>query len=233
MRQRPGFPCTGSTERPDNPGFATPEVLGGKKRDHIWTHYFVGGSTVPISLPENSKIQPKLAVDRLKNAATLEIHTGSKPKKGGLLQFQVDIKNTGAGHYLPTGLTEIRQMWLEVSVSDSNNETLYHSGMVDGEGKIDPEATIYHTVFGDENGEPTLHVWAATHVISDNRVPPKGKKEEKFVCLLSDDMKSPLKIKAILNYRSAPQDVVNALLGEKAIKLPIINMAELSMEVDL
>ena len=30
MRQRPGFPCTGSTERPDNPGYASPEIMGGK-----------------------------------------------------------------------------------------------------------------------------------------------------------------------------------------------------------
>lgn len=231
MRQRPGFPCTGSTERPDNPGFASPEIMGGKNRPHIWTHYFVGGSAVHISLPPNSEAQPQMAIDRLKNAATLEVHVDSNVKKGGLLQFQVDVKNTGAGHYLPTGLTELRQMWLEVSITDSAGNLLFNRGNVDSQGNIDPQATLYHTVFGNEKGEPTIHVWEATHIISDNRVPPKGKKEEQFALLIPDDIKPPLKIKAVLNYRSAPQYIVNSLLGAKVIKLPIINMTELTKEI--
>lgn len=233
MRQRPGFPCTGSTERPDNPGFASPEIMGGKKRPHIWTHYFVGGSAIPISLPPNSELQPQMAIERLKNAATLEIVVDPVSKKGDLLRFQVNIMNTGCGHYLPTGLTEMRQMWLEISVTDTEGKLVYQHGKVDEKGNIKSNTTVYHTVFGDESGKQTLHVWAATHIISDNRIPPKGQKEEHFVCLIPNDTKFPLKIKAILNYRSAPQDVVDALLGEKSMKLPIIDMTETSLDVNL
>jgi hypothetical protein len=233
MRQRPGFPCTGSTERPDNPGFATPEIMGGKKRPHIWTHYFVGGSVTPISLPPNSEIQPQLAIERLKNAATIQIIVNPGYKVGDLLRFQVDIKNTGCGHYLPTGLTEMRQMWLKVSVTDTDGKLIYKVGDVDEKGKIDGNATVYHTVFGNEQGEPTLLVWTATHVISDNRIPPKGKKEERFVCQIPADIKPPLKVETVLQYRSAPQDVVDALLGEKTTKLPIIEMTNASVELSL
>ena len=233
MRQRPGFPCTGSTERPDNPGVATPEIMGGKKRPHIWTHYFVGGSVTPISLPPNSEIQPQLAIERLKNAATIQIIVNPGYKAGDLLRFQVDIKNTGCGHYLPTGLTEMRQMWLKVSVTDADGKLVYKVGDVDEKGNIDDTAVIYHTIFGNENGEPTLHVWTATHVISDNRIPPKGKKEERFVCQIPTDIKPPLKVETVLLYRSAPQNVANALLGEKTIKLPIIEMTNASTELSL
>ncbi|GAB63787.1 MAG: cytochrome c554 family protein [Candidatus Jettenia sp.] len=233
MRQRPGFPSTGSTDRPDNPGLASPEIMGGKKRPHIWTHYFVGGSVSQISLPPNSEVQPQMAIDRLKNAATLEVVANPNAKKGDILKFQVNIKNTGAGHYLPTGLTELRQMWLETSVTDAEDKIIYQSGKVDEKGNVDPNATIYHTVFGDENGKQTLHVWTATHIISDNRIPPKGQKEEHFVCLIPGDAKSPLKVKAVLHYRSAPQDIVDTLLGEKSIKLPVIDMAEILAEVNL
>ncbi|MCF6159113.1 MAG: cytochrome c family protein [wastewater metagenome] len=233
MRQRPGFPSTGSTDRPDNPGFAAPEIMGGKKRPHIWTHYFVGASVSSLSLPPGSEVQPQLAVERLKNAATLEIVVDQTPKSGDLFRFQVQVKNTGAGHYLPTGLTEMRQMWLDVSVTDADGKTIYRSGNVDEKGTIDPNATIYHTVFGNEKGEPTIHVWSATHVISDNRIPPKGKKEERFVCLIPNTTKSPLTIHVVLRYRSAPQDVIDMLLGEKSQKLPIIDMAEVSSEVNL
>ena len=90
---------------------------------------------------------------------------------------------------------------------------VYQNGKVDGKGNIDSHSSIYNTVFGDENDKPTLHVWSATHIISDNRIPPKGQKEEHFVCLVPNDTKSPLKMKAVLHYRSAPQDVVDALLA--------------------
>ncbi|MDG6026088.1 MAG: cytochrome c554 family protein [Candidatus Brocadia sp.] len=233
MRQRPGYPSTGSTERPDNPGFASPEIMGGKKRPHIWTHYFVGGSTNPVSLPAGSDINKQLAIDRLKNAATLEVSLASENKKDDVLKFGVIIKNTGAGHYLPTGLTELRQMWLSVSVTDAEGRHLYQSGMVDEKGVIDPSTTLYHTVFGDKDGKPTLHVWSATQILSDNRVPPKGQKEESFTCLIPKDAKSPLKITAVLNYRSAPQEVVDALLGEKSVKFSIVDMAEVSKEISL
>ena len=233
MRQRPGVPGTGNTERPDNPGFASPEIMGGKKRPHIWTHYFVGGSTAPISLPPNSETQPQLAIERLKHAATLDILIDPGYKRGNLLRFQVDIKNTGCGHYLPTGLTELRQLWLSVSVVDAEDKIIYQSGQVDDKGGIDPKAIIYHTTFGDEEGNPTLHVWKATHIISDNRIPPKGQKEERFVCLIPADAKSPIKIKTVLHYRSAPQDVADSLLKEKSVKLPIIDMVEIMNEVKL
>ena len=233
MRQRPGFPSTGITERPDNPGFASPEIMGGKKRQHIWTHYFVGGSVTPLSLPPNSDVQPQLAQDRLKNAATLEIQVKPAYKKGDLLRFQVTITNSGCGHYLPTGLTELRQVWLSVSVADAEGKTVYQSGKVDDKGDIDPNATIYHTVFGNEQGEPTLHVWEATHIISDHRIPPKGQQVEHYACLVPPDTKLPLKVEVVLHYRSAPQDVVDGLLGEKSMKLPIINMVEKSVEISV
>lgn len=233
MRQRPGFPSTGSTDRPDNPGLASPEIMGGKKRPHIWTHYFVGASVSSLSLPPGSETQPQMAIERLKNAATLDVQVNPSSKRGDLLRFQVGITNSGAGHYLPTGLTEMRQMWLDVSVMDAEGKTIFQSGKVDEKGNVDPNSTIYHTVFGDKNDQPTLHVWSATHIISDNRIPPKGKREEHIICLVPNDAKPPLKINAILHYRSAPQHVIDALLGEKSAKLPIIDMAEISTEVQL
>lgn len=124
-------------------------------------------------------------------------------------------------------------MWLSVSITDAEGKYLYHSGKLNEKGIVDPNATIYHTVFGDKDGKPTLHVWSATQILSDNRVPPKGQKEESVTCLVPKDANSPLKITAVLNYRSAPQEVVDALLGEKSVKFPVIEMAEVSKEISL
>ena len=226
MRQRPGVPATGVTERPDNPGFAAAKQVGGIERPHIWTHYYVGGTSLILGPPAQDPERQKMAEDRLKNAATVEILPPSDIKPGELLRLRVMVKNVGAGHYIPTGLTEVRQVWLEVAVTDADGKNVYHSGKLDENGKIDEDAVIYHTVFGDKDGKPTYKVWEANLVISDYRIPPKGEMIEKYAFLAPRDAKLPLQVKAVLHYRSAPQWLAVELLGDKAPAIPVVDMAE-------
>ncbi|MEE9558123.1 MAG: multiheme c-type cytochrome [Candidatus Brocadiales bacterium] len=228
MRQRPGVPATGSTERPDNPGFAATKIVGGLERPHIWTHYFVGGTSLVLGPSAPDPERQKMAEERLKNAATVEILTSSTVKPGEILRAKILVENVGAGHYIPTGLTEVRQAWLEVTVIDADGKKVYHSGYLDGEGHLDEDAVVYHTVFGDKDGKPTLNVWEADHIISDHRIPTKGQMVEKYAFLVPRDTKLPLQLKAVLHYRSAPQWLAVALLGDKAPTIPIVDMAEAS-----
>ncbi|MEE9201540.1 MAG: multiheme c-type cytochrome [Candidatus Brocadiales bacterium] len=232
MRQRPGVPSTGSTERPDNPGFAAAEHVGGIERPHIWTHYFVGATNLVLGPPVQEPERQKMAEARLKNAATVDIVPPSTVKPGDLLRLRLKVKNVGAGHYIPTGLTEVRQMWLEVNVSDADGKDVYHSGRLDDKGNIfEEDAVIYHTVFGNKDGKPTYNVWEADHVILDHRIPPKGEMVEKYAFLVPVDAKLPLQIKAVLRYRSAPQWLAAELLGDKAPTIPIVDMAEATATV--
>jgi len=57
---------------------------------------------------------------------------------------------------LPTGLTESREMWLEVTVTGPSGEKLLQSGKLDEKGEIEPEAILYHTMFADAKGEPVV-----------------------------------------------------------------------------
>src|SRR5665811_32408 len=62
---------------------------------------------------------PAAAEELLRSAAELELviegagADGVDP--GDAMRALVKVKNVGAGHYLPTGLTDTRRMWLEVS----------------------------------------------------------------------------------------------------------------------
>ncbi|MFN3467854.1 MAG: multiheme c-type cytochrome, partial [Candidatus Brocadiales bacterium] len=154
MRQRPGVPSTGSTERPDNPGFAATKNVGGIERPHIWTHYYVGGTSLVLGPSAQEPERQKMAEDRLKNAARVELITPNDVKPGELLRFRVIVENVGAGHYIPTGLTEVRQMWLDVTVTDAEGKVAYRSGEVDEKGHLDEDAVVYHTIFGNEKGQP-------------------------------------------------------------------------------
>ena len=61
---------------------------------------------------------------RLKSAARLEVRAPASAAPGASLGFEVAVTNVGAGHNLPTSLTELREMWVEVTIRDAGGERL-------------------------------------------------------------------------------------------------------------
>jgi hypothetical protein len=222
MRQTPRVASTGTTEMPDTPGVAAP---GGKQRSHIWQHVFIGGNAVVTEMLGFSD-HAQMARDRLRHAARVAIRPDGSATKGGRASFSVEVTNAGAGHYLPTGLTYVRQMWLEVVVTDADGRRFLHSGAVDDTGKVDPEAVMYQTVLGDAEFKPTTFLPGAVTIVSDYRIPPKGSRLERYSFAVPTGAKGPLGVKVNLQYRSAPQKLIDDLLGKEAPRLPVITMAE-------
>lgn len=222
MRQKPGLPSTGATERRNNPG---KDAKGGPDREHIYTHYFAGGNALLPGIL-GSQDHNLLAIERLQNAARIDIITPEKVKAGETAIIKVKVTNIGAGHKLPTGLTEAREMWLEVSVKDAKGNEIFRSGALDKDGNVDPNAVIYRTVLGDAAGNPTLKVWAADHVISDTRIPPKGYSIEKYYFSLPESAQGPLTIEAKLYYHTASQSLSDLLFGKGAVIVPEIEMTK-------
>ena len=223
MRQRPGIPATGKTKRPDNPGKAAEK---GPDRKHIWTHYFVGANTLVTKLLK-SDLHAQMAIERLKNAADLELIKSGSYRKNKLSQISVKVINSGAGHYLPTGITEIRQMWLDVKISDSRGKVIFRSGSLDKNGSIDKNTVLYYTQLGNSRGEPVINVALADRILYDHRVPPKGYLIEKYAFIIPADAVFPLTVKATLKYRSASPSLAKKLLGAGAPEIPVVDMVSL------
>jgi len=80
-----------------------------------------GGMT--LALTEHAA----MAEENLRAAATLALTTGEG------LELTATITNVGAGHSIPTGVTYIRQMWLEVTVTNERGELVYVSGHPDAD----------------------------------------------------------------------------------------------------
>jgi len=213
---------SGITQFEANPGKA---ATMGPKRDHIYTHSTVGGNAFMAEVL-GSKTYKLMAIERLRNAAALRVNTPETADTGETVTVEVSITNSGAGHKLPTGLTEMREMWLEVSATDMAGNQIYHSGGVDNRGNIDSNAVVYNTVLADANGIPTMKFWLAESIISDNRIPPKETVVEKYTFTIPEDVVDPITVSAKLRYRSAPQEIIDSLFGEGVYDVPVIDMAE-------
>ena len=176
-----------------------------------------------------------MAEERLAHSVTVEFTGASQAKKGELYRLPIKVTNTGAGHYLPTGLTFVREMWLDVTVTDAKGKVLFRSGALDEKGDITPGAVVYRTVLGSGGKaiKPTLFLPEATQVISDHRIRPLGYDIEEYSFVVPADAAGPLSYHAEMRYRSAPQSVVNDLLGKDAPKLPVFDMGEAEGKIEL
>ncbi|MGR3218264.1 MAG: multiheme c-type cytochrome [Candidatus Anammoxibacter sp.] len=227
MRQTPDIAATGKTKRPDSPGFA---CNTGPKRPHVPTHYMVGGNTIPGKGFSDEKHR-KMALDRLQNAADIEIMISGTYRKSSVARIKVKVINSGAGHYLPTGMTEIRQMWLDVKVTGQTGRVIFRSGAVDKNGVVDRDAVMYNTVLGNSKGEAVINITLADRILRDYRIPPKGYAIENYSFFIPGYVYDYLRIEATLRYRSCSQSFANLTLKEKAPQIPIIDMAKASVDM--
>jgi len=165
----------------------------GPEREHIYSHHFVGANfTIPALL--GSTKHADIARKRLQSAARLEIIPPEEIIIGRMGTVKIKVVNIGAGHNLPTSLTEVRQMWLEVRVTDADGRQLLHSGWLDKKHNIDPEAVIFHAAARDEHDHYTVKPWEVVRFEYNHTIPPKGSATEKYSFFVPSDTKGPLKI---------------------------------------
>ena len=203
----------------------------GLDRPHISRHYFVGPNVTFTGAQgkEGQKLRA-LGLALLREAARLEILPTVQEK--GRRHIRVKVTNVGAGHGLPTGVTEVREMWLDVTVKDGRGKVLLRSGALDSDGNIrkDPGVVIYRTEVHDAQGKDTTLFWNTVKKASDRRIPPLASVVERYP--LPESARGPLKVTVKLLYRSVPPwGLAEAGLSSKDVKVPVITMAEVEKKL--
>lgn len=222
---------------PSLEGFAG---LGGKWRKVVHKHGFVGGNAV-VTAALNAKdgenaedfgrdTNVQEAIARLKGAASLKLYL--KHKSGHLHQLKVKVTNERAGHHLPTSLTEVRQVWLEVVVKDGQGNELYRNGTLTDANEVPREAVIFNAHAVDKDGQDTMLPWEIVRFVDVNTIPPKGYKYGKYYFNVPDGVKQ-VTVTAKLHYRSFSQGLADLLLGKDAVKVPAVEMVVLEETHDL
>jgi hypothetical protein len=188
-----------------------------------YRHYFNGANYLLHFLAEaaakkagNSKLansidhQYQMALARLKAAAELEI--SPRYREGRLAEVMVRVKNIRAGHNLPTSLTNVRQMWLEVSLRDETGKTLMTSGVPGENGQLGPDARLFNSEGMGSDFHFAIDPWVVTSFSRHDTIPPHGYKDVYFgvPCLANPGQ---LTFTARLRYRQADQQVAEHLLA--------------------
>ena len=204
---------------PRHPGKA---AVMGPRRPHLSRHSFVGPNVTftPGQGTEGAHLR-KLGLELLRKAARLEILA---PRAR---EVRVKVTNVGAGHGIPTGVSELREMWLEVTVTDRRGRALLRLGGLDGEGNVakEPGVVIYRTEVHDAEGKDTTLFWNTVKKVSDRRIPPLASVVERFA--LPAKARGPVKVAVKLLYRSVPPwGLKEAGLSPDKIKVPVLTMAE-------
>ena len=209
---------SGLTKTEIMPGKA---AITGKNRDHVSEHYFVGPNLIYASDPGNEKIK-ELSQKLLRSAANIEIGEMNLSKGG--INVEVLVTNKGAGHYIPTGVTEIREVWIELTAQDEAGNEFFHTGKLDSEGNIEKGSVIYFVDVIDETGTSTTQFWNTVKKVSDKRIPPKETVTESIFVPLNN-MTGKIKIEVALNYRSvSPRGLAEVGVPPGTVIVPVFEM---------
>lgn len=192
---------------------------GGKIKDDVKVHYFSGSNHFLSGL--KSKKHEDQTIQLLKTAAKLDVNIKDK-------KISVGVTNVGAGHHLPTGVADFRELWLDITVKDAKGKTIFSSGKLKKDGDLGKDARPFMKVFADKDGkEVGLLFWRYEKLLSDTRIPAKKRRVEVYE--IKEELNYPLSILVKLNFRIYPQWVTS--LVQKAYPAlpnpPVVILQEL------
>lgn len=152
----------------------------------------------------------EMAVARLQSAADIEV----KPiyRNDRLAEIKVRVKNMRAGHNLPTSLTNIRQMWVEVIARDKDGKVLMTTGTVSDKGELPPDVRLLNSDGQNDGFHFALDPWVIQSFARHDTIPPKGYKDVHYG--LSAAKGEPVSLEVKLRYRQADQKVAEKLLSK-------------------
>ncbi|HVR19229.1 MAG TPA: hypothetical protein VMS65_06030, partial [Polyangiaceae bacterium] len=80
----------------------------------------------PAGIPLGARARRDLLL-----ASALRLELGAVERRGGILEIPVTVENIGAGHRVPAGFSQEREIWIHLRVTDQRGRTLYEVGRIE------------------------------------------------------------------------------------------------------
>lgn len=200
--------CHMGTTGSSNAPYKGVAALGGPERKNIFAMTFIGANVGQGDAKTATQLLKRAAKISIESSATDGIIAAGKTDK-----VTVNVTNIGAGHSLPTGLTEVRNMWLEIKAVDTK------TGKATEVGK-----TVFGTHLNDAKGSPVgAKFWLGASKESDLRIKAGETFSQTVDVVMPQDAKSGegIKLVAELKYQSARDEDIK----DAGVKNPTTIMA--------
>ncbi|MCA9608313.1 MAG: hypothetical protein KC619_22040 [Myxococcales bacterium] len=237
-----GRPCQ-SCHMPTYRGRAADGAPERDLHEHRWVGVDVpltdGFATPEVIDETRTRVQALLA-----SAAQLDLTVPATMTAGAQLDLEVRVQNLIDGHNLPTGSTFIRQLWLEVVVTDATGAVIYETGTLDENGDLrdpfsevapygDDDLVSFHSSLVDGSGNPEIFPWRAREHFTRS-LPPLHDRVVTLFVPTAAETPGPLTVSARLRFRSHPPFLLRALgLPALVDRVEIHDLAAQTAEVAL
>lgn len=169
---------------------------------NVVTHQFIGAQYHLIDLHDPAAAAESVAL--LRSAATLAVRAEGT-------SVVARVTNTGAGHALPTGVSDFREMWVQIDVTDASGKVVLTSGALDAAGNLDPAAHLFKKVLNDKNAHAVgLKFWRYGRLDTDTTIPANGYRDESYA--LPPGTVFPVTVTARLMFRTFPQWITDVVI---------------------
>jgi hypothetical protein len=170
----------------------------------------------------------QMAVAKLRAAADLEVQPVYR--NGMLAEVKVRVKNIRAGHNLPTSLTNVREMWLEVMAKDAGGNIVLASGGTDKSGDLAQNSRLFNSDGMGKDFHFAIDPWVVTAFSRHDAIPPRGYRDAYFG-VLPVKKQGSVTVEARLLYRQADQKVAGKLLHAVPADIDLEKTYGISAEV--
>jgi len=173
----------------------------------------------------NVYLATKLATPELAAQLKAKLHAAlklsSKVTMGGYI---VTVKNVGIGHSFPTGVTDIREPWVEIQALDARGNVLQRYGGPDNNNLIPASAGRLGLDIAQPDGTLLyLHeLTDTTRIPFDRRVPAGGSVD---VTILTPNLPAmTATLEAVLYYRNVRTQYFRAATGDANAAAPDVEI---------
>ena len=151
-------------------------------------------------------------------------HVAQSPLVAGQeYRFRVQSSNVGMNHDFPAGEFSMSETWLEVRVSDSVGNVLFHVGKLDASGSVPADAPRLGGKTVDAAGDPIkdFRLWHTKRKLVDAVIAPRLHRDDDFAFRVPKSAVSPITITGTWNYRKHSRALLDWAYGSDQTLDPV------------
>jgi cytochrome c554/c'-like protein len=231
-RDRIGFKGKEANHRFPGTNTATPYALGDYEQVEF-TKAFAAADH-PLLLKAWGQVTDMDPDTSIKKWLEMHYEPAAPPEPGKPFNFVLWTANIGVDHAFPAAPLDLIEVWLELNLTDSEGRTLMHSGRMDENHMIDPDARRLGGYMIGHDGMivEKNRVWQISKKIIERQIAFGQRVKDEFQIELPEQTTGPLLLTARWNYRKLNQQFVDWAYGDGRT-MPVSQIARVEFEIYL